>query len=229
MSSAVLTAGTVMDASAGHLNDINKSLYTYAVQIPYLRTALHELEEEFQLNEIPVVDTESTVIGIDAGVSVLAFNSTPALPADLVEPIKLWESARGTNLFVPMTPSRAYPIDLTGISTNELGLWVWENQQIKFIPANANNDVRIEYRRNLFANIVDENSSINIINAQTYLEYRNAALCARFIGEDVERSNELNGYAGQALDRALGISVKTRQNTAVRRRPFRRGYKRRNG
>jgi hypothetical protein len=229
MSSAVLIAKTVMDASAGHLNDINRSLYTYAVQIPYLRTALHELEEEFQLNEVPVVDTESTVIQVNAGVSILGFNTIPALPADLVEPIKLWESARGTNIFVPMSPSRAYPIDLTGISTNELGLWVWENQQIKFIPANANNDVRIEYRRNLFTSIIDENSSINVINAQTYLEYRNAALCAEFIAEDKERAASLNGNAGMALDRALGISVKTRQNIAVRRRPFRRGYKRRNG
>src|SRR5688572_26789928 len=114
MSSIDLTAGTVMDASAALLNDVARSVYTYAAQIPYLKIALQELQEHYELNNIPSTDQLSAVIQVNEGVSAVRFNAAgtgadPKLPDDLIEPQKLWERTRDINPFVPMTRVDALP------------------------------------------------------------------------------------------------------------------------
>ena len=229
MATATLTAGQVMDRSAVLLGDVGKTLYTYVKQLPYLKLALQELQEIFELNEVPVTSMiTSTPLQINANVGSITFTSNPPLPSDLIEPMKLWERARNVDPFVPMTKLNSLPIYIPSSSKiGQLASWSWENNQINFIPANQNNDVKIEYIKDLFTAIVDENSTISVINAASFLEYRNAGLCASFIGEDKERSQELDASAGLATDRALGIGIKGRQGVMVRHRPFRANYKRR--
>lgn len=221
-----------MQSSAALLNDKNRSVYTYADQIPYLNIALHELQEHFELNNIPATDQLSSVIQVDANVSAIRFNAAgtgadPKLPDDLIEPQKLWERARNTNPFVPMTKVDGLPQSMVGTEISQFQIYVWEANEIRFFAANSDNDIKLEYIRNLFINAVDENSLINVVNGQTFLEYRTAALCAWFIGENKSRSDELNVFAGLAIDRSTGIGTKGRQSTTTRRRPFRSSYKRR--
>jgi hypothetical protein len=65
--SQTLTSGTVMNQAAALLNDPSRTVYTYPVQIPYLNQALQELQELFELNNIPVTDTvTSTPIEVPA-------------------------------------------------------------------------------------------------------------------------------------------------------------------
>lgn len=233
MSSADLLAGTVMDASAAMLNDTAKSIYTYAKQVPYLNMALLELQEIFELNEVPVTDTYSAVMQVDAGIDYIGFApdpvvvGTPYLPDDLIEPQQLWERDRGVNPWLPMTKVNTLPRYIEGIEISQFSVYVWETQRIKFFIANNDRDVSMNYIRNLFAPAEDEDSVINVINAQSFLQYRNAGLCAFFIGENKTRADELNGYASLAIDRATGISSKGRQNIMTRHRPFRSSYKRR--
>lgn len=221
-----------MDASAALLNDKNRSVYTYADQIPYLKIALQELQEYYELNNIPATDQLSAVIQVDAGATEIAFNAAgtaadPKLPDDLIEPQKLWERTRDINPFVPMTKVDGLPQSMVGIEISQFQIYVWEANEIRFFPANANNDIKIEYIRSLFTPPTNELSLINVVNGATFLEYRNAALCAWFIGENKSRSDELNVYAGLAIDRSTGIGTKGRQATVTRRRPFRSSYKRR--
>lgn len=221
-----------MNGSAALLNDTARSVYTYAVQIPYLSIALQELEEYYELNNIPSTDQLSAVIQVNSNVTEIAFNAAgtaadPKLPDDLIEPQKLWERQRDINPFVPMTKVDGLPQSMFGIEISQFQIYVWEANEIRFFTANRNNDIKLEYIRNLFTLPTDENSTINVVNGKTFLEYRNAALCAEFIGENKTRADDLNNYAGLAIDRSTGIGTKGRQTTVARRRPFRSSYKRR--
>jgi hypothetical protein len=232
MSAVDLVASTVMDGSASLLNDTAKSIYTYAAQLPYLRIAMQELQEWFELNNIPVTQLTSAVITINAGVTAITYNAAgtpanPKLPDDMVEPAQLWERATGINPYIPMTRRDYIPHNLEGIQTNQFTYFVWENQTIKFLPAVQVNDIKIDYVRQLFITVVDQNTQINVINATTFLEYRTAALCAEFIERNTTSAQGLNGYAVMGLDRVTGISSKSKQTIFTRRRPFRSSYKRR--
>lgn len=228
MSAADLLASTVMDKSASLLNDTAKSVYTYVAQIPYLKIALQELQESFELHNIPVTQLVSAVINIPTGTIQIVYNGVgvPTLPNDFVEPQQVWERNQGIDPFIPMRRVDYLPHSLEGVPISQFIYYAWNNQAIKFLPANQNNDIKIDYVRELFTNVVDQNSPINVVNAATFLEYRTAALCAEFIERNLQSSNSLSVYASLALDRAMGIGVKGKQSIMTRRRPFRSSYKR---
>ncbi len=207
MASVDLVASTVMNDAAALMNDNARQVYTYSAQIPYLRIAMNELQEKYQLNAISTSEKTSTVIQVNAGVTEVVFNGTtsPSLPDDMIEPQQLWERNRNIDPFIPMTKREYLPRDMEGAPTSQLIWWVWQENKIIFLPSTADNDVKIDYIRELFPQLVDENSIINVINARTFLEYRTAGLCAEFIERNISSANALNAYAMLAMDRALGI------------------------
>lgn len=227
-----LVASTVMNQAAALLNDPAKTNYTFAVQIPYLNMALQELQELFELNDIPVTQETSASIPIDAGVTEVGYAPTPPiggvsyLPNDLIEPSILWERARNINPYIMMTKQDYLPKYEQGAEINQVVWWVWETQKLKFLAANADNDILINYVRSLFTAVTASTDTLNVVNAATFLEYRTAALCAEFIDQNTSRSSGLNNYAAVGLDRVTGIGTKGRQAIFTRRRPFRAGYKR---
>lgn len=220
------TAADVLDSSASLLNDTAKTNYTYAAQIPYLRIAMNELQEYFQLHNIPVTQLTSALINIPAGITQIIYDGVgiPSLPSDMNEPQQLWERAEGIDPYIPMH-KRDYLPHYSGTPTNQFGIYVWENQTIKFLVSNRDNDIKIDYIRQMFGTIINEFATINIKNANTFLEYRTAALCAEFIERNTTSSDSLNAYASLGLDRATGISIKGKQSIMTRRRPFRSNYK----
>jgi hypothetical protein len=193
--------------------------------------ASNELQEKYELNGISAAQQTSAVIQVNAGQTTISFNAigTPALPDDLIDINEIWERNRGIDPYIPMTKKEYLPRYMEGAPTSQLIWWIWQDQMVKFLPSTADNDVKLDYVKTLFPQIVDENSQINVINAQTFLEYRTAALCAEFIERNITSSNSLNTYAVLALERALGIGVKGKQAIQTRRRPFRQAYKRRMG
>lgn len=232
MSVAQLVASTVMDGAASLLNDTAKSVYTYTAQLPYLRIAMQELQELFELNNIPVTQNVSAIITVAAGVTAITYDAAgtpanPKLPDDMVEPAQLWERAQGVDPFIPMTRRDYLPHYLEDIQSNQFIYFVWMEQQIQFLAADQNNDIKIDYIRQLFTTIADQNTQINVINATTFLEYRTAGLCAEFIERNMSSAQGLNIYAIQGMDRVTGISSKSKQTIMTRRRPFRAGYKKR--
>lgn len=226
-----LLASTVMDLVAGLMNDTAKAVYTYAVQIPYLNMALLELREKYELNNIPVTETSSEEIDVPAGDTEITFGATtsPALPDDLVEPQQLWEKNTGIDPYIPMTRVDFLPHYLAGTPTNQFIYYVWQDQKIKLLASTADNTIKIDYIKQLFMDVIDSGTQINVINAQSFLQYRTAALLAEFIERNITSSDALNTYAVLAMDRALGIGVKGKQAIQTRRRPFRQAWKRRSG
>lgn len=230
MATVDLIAQTVMNASATLMNDTARVTYTYPVQVPWLNLALQELQEWFQFYSVPVTEISSAVIDmLSASNTEIVFNGVgvPSLPSDLIEPRQLWERNHGIDPFIPMTRKDYLPHNLEGIQDNQFIYWVWQNSRISFLQSTQRNDIKIDYTRQIFTPVVDQSSQINCINAQTYLQFQTAGLMAEFIERNLTSANGHYAHALQALDRALGITIKNKQTIATRRRPFRANYKRR--
>lgn len=229
MATIDLVASTVMNQMASLMNDTPRTVYTYTNMLPYLQMALDELQEDFELNSISVTEKTSAVIQVDAGITEIVFNGVgvPALPDDMIEPQELWERNRDIDPFIPMRKREYLPHDLEGAPISIFGYYVWQDQKISFLPSTQDNDIKIDYIKQLFTPLVDENSQINLINAKSFLQYRGAALLAEFIERNIASANSLNANAVLSIDRARGISVKGKQSINTRRRPFRAGFKRR--
>jgi len=229
MASVDLLAGTVMDTAASLLNDTAKTVYTYTAQLPYINLALQELQEEFELGGVSVTQNVSAIINMPAGATSIVFNGigVPTLPSDFIEANQLWERQQNVNPFIPMTRKDYLPHYLEGVPIPQFLIWVWNKNHIEFLPATQSNDVKIDYVGNLFSPVTDQNSPINVINAETFLQFRTAGLMAEFIERNVGSANSLNAQAIMAMDRVTGISAKSKQQIMTRRRPFRAAYKRR--
>ena len=224
-----MLASEVMNDSAAFLNDRARSMFTYTVQIPYLNVALSELREIMEQNNVPMTNESAVGIILTAGLTGIGGpNENPALPPDLIEPQELFERSSGTTQdFIPMVRKDFLPNRET--LTASLVYWSWQDQMIKFLGATGDREIKINYVANAVPRIVTENDPISVINARTFLSYRTAGLCARFIGENESRSQELTGNAQVGMDRFLSISTKGRQSIFTRRRPFMASYKVRGG
>ena len=133
-----VTAGEVMDSAAALLNDTQKQIYTYIVQIPYLKIALKELREWFELSNSPVTDEVSTILNIPAGTTSIGFSpetpgAGPYLPNDLVEIQELWERNTNVEPFVPMVRKEFIPHYLEDEQTSRFQIWAWNNNAIELL------------------------------------------------------------------------------------------------
>ncbi len=217
-----------MDGAAALLNDAARSVYSYTVQIPYLKIALRELREMMELSNVPVTNKTAEILAIPAGTTEISFVTTPALPSDLIEIQQVWERATGVNPYTPMVKKEFLPAYLTDdyVQSNSFLIWAWNGNKIQLPPANQINDLKLNYIYEI-TNIVDENSTIAVPNGESFLTFRTAALCAQFVMENKERADDLNADAGIAVDRLEGIESKAKQATFTRKRPFRAAFKKR--
>lgn len=236
MAYPAFTSGSVMDRAAALNNDPFKTIYPYSKQVPFLNQALQELQEYFELNNVPVSDTvTATPITVPANVTAIGYppdspvTDVPYLPSNLVEPKVLWSRQFNVDPYVPMQRLDFLPRWEEGVEIQYALQYVWQDNEIRFLPCNQINQIKIDYIRFLFEQLDaddDGTTLLVVVNAQSYLQYRTGGLVARFLGENPSRAMELDNDASIAMDRVLGIASKGRQRIQTRRRPFRSGYKR---
>jgi hypothetical protein len=208
-----ITAATVLTEAKGLLNDPSGYIYPDDKLIPLLQKAYGELQTKMMLNGLPVLKEQTTPIVVNAGVVALADGAL--LPTDLVYPIELAERASGsTELFVDMTETDWEP---TAIPTNRLNYWNWREEEIKFLGATVNREVRIRYMKGL-TRITATTTPVTILNSTTFLGARCATIAAFVIGNNPARATALSDDAGSALSDLLAILVKRGQGLPVRRR-----------
>jgi hypothetical protein len=230
MATVNLTVEQVIDFSAARLNDANKQLYTDAVQLPFVNIALAELQEIYQVNNLPVTDQTSAVINVptaSAGIVSIGFTGTAGriLPTDMLELKVVWESPEGLNQWTPMTRVDTLPQWQIGAQISNFGIYQWATNALKVLAANADNDIKLDYIRSLFTEVTDVSDDLLVQNSLSYLGNRVASLVAADIEENEGRSNRLYIDALGGLDRALTIPTKGRQRITIRRQPFRAGFK----
>lgn len=221
-----MTWSEILDLSAAALNDTAREKFTNPVLIPYLNMSLIELQEIFELNDIPVTEDTSAIITVPSGSPAIGYNTTPPLPSNLIEIKNLWESTSGLSSYTPMYKVGAFK-PYNNVPVNSFGFYIWNSQEIRVLPALGAIDLKIDYVKALFNPV-----TISLINAQNtirntdgYIWARSASFAAFFIDENTTRSAELNNDAAASLSRSLGISIKGMQAIVTRRRPFRASFK----
>lgn len=235
MATVNLTVQQVINFASARLNDANQSLYSNTVQLPFVNIALAELQEIYEANNIPVTDQTSAIIEVDAassGILEIPFDIPTVtigvpdfLPDDLIEPKVVWESARGLNQWTQVSRLDTLPQYQIGSQINQFVWYQWATNCIKVLAANADNDIKLDYVRNLFEEISDVTDDLLVQNSLSFLGNRVASLVASDIEENDVRSQRLYNDALGGLDRALTIPTKGRQRITTRRRPFRAGLK----
>lgn len=225
------TPGEIINMVASLMNDTAQTVFTDAACLPYLNIAIDEMLEIFEQNNIPITNEVSAVITVPIGTTAIGFTGgvgAPILPAGLIEIQQLWESPTGNANWIPMVKKEFLPHYMETQELNQFLIWTWQNQEIRVPLANQIIDLKIDYIRKVIVTpiIIDDiNDDIPIINIKSYLGYHTGALCAMFISENATRAEVLEGLAGEALFRTLGISTKGKQSITTRRRPFRSSYK----
>jgi hypothetical protein len=215
------------------MNDPDRTDYTYPVVIPYLNMAIEELSELLEeTNSSP--SSSTAVVTVPVGISAITpaedlTVGVPHYPDDLTELQEVGERRAGDtgpfNRLARKENGQVFPVN------SSLLFWYWENQKIRFNPAGASApvEVQLKYVSQALPYVSNEFTIITAINARSYLAYKTAALCARFIGEDESRAGMLEEQADKAVDRTITISNKGRQQIVTRHRPFRAAFKSRGG
>lgn len=219
-----IKAGAILDQARFFLNDTQGAVFTNEVLMPALIAANTDLQLECQDNDIPFNNRTSVAITVPAGIKDIGGSTGPALPADLVEIVEMYERVGGTdNDYLLM--SRRNFLPKTEQESNYLQVYSWQGQEIKLLGATTDIQVKIDYIGYAPAQIVDENSLIILYNAMSFLWFRTAAHAAEFIGEDKERAVSLNQQAVRCIETMENIQIKHAQSVPIRRRPFMSSYK----
>ncbi len=219
-----MTAQEILDSAAALLNDQAKQVFTDTVMLPYLKIAANELELELELNAIPMTNKKSAALVIAVGKTGIGDTGQVALPTDLISPITLHERLSGSNDdYSEMTHVEFLPD--TQVLGSSLSYWSWIGEKITFLGALTARDVKIDYTAAALTPITATTTVINMFNVKVFLQYRTAALAAQFIGENKERSDDLNVFARLGMDKLLGINVKGEQSISTRRKPFMANYR----
>ena len=213
MAASVL-ASEIMDQSAALLNDAAKTLYSYVAQLPYLKKAAEDLELILiALGSSGLQRAESAALPVVANTAdqVLA-----GVPTNLFIPINVWERKSGSTDEWDLMVEEEWEENVAQGTT--LGSWTFRNNTIILPPVSENREVKIDYWRQLTA-ITSENTSAEVVGSKTYLAAKTAELCARYIGENVERADALlNVEVIPCRERLESIYVKNAQSLRVRRR-----------
>jgi len=205
---------------AALMNDPQQTDYNAVACGPFFSLALGELDQVLMEYNIPISNETSTDLNVPAGSGYLT-----NLPAGLIEIQEVYERQAGSNGSYMLLQRREFPDDFP--PTNSLVSWCWKNQHIVFNMkgANVNMEVRLNYIFRPLSGADSDDKAYFTNNAEMFLIYKTAAMCAMFIGENETRAEVLNDLADKALERTIAISNKGKQQIMTRHRPFRYSYK----
>jgi len=220
-----LLASEVMDhAAAAFLNDPDKTIYTYTVQLPHLKSAMLMLQGKMLEAGISTLDVKNSTSLTVTAVTQVKIDSTtsPALPSDLIYPIELSERASGSiDQFMPMRQAEQLPKRPQGSFLQD---WTWENDGIQLIGALQAIEVQLLYQK--VADVITASTTpITVLGSKLYLAAETAALAALIVGKNTERASALETIAQKALDVFEAGHVKEAQGYPARRLPY--GFARR--
>lgn len=166
----------------------------------------------------PTVQTVLSTVGYFDGVQTWP---NFQLPGDMLYPTQLWERASGTNNpFVKMTPvSDGLPGAQQGPT---LGLWEWRNNNINFIGATQNRDIRMRYYCSLpqfFSQTLDFNATyVPVLDCTDAIAYKTAVKYARMLGSP--GLAELTAEAAQQMFQLKNANTRRMQHTDYARRAY---------
>jgi hypothetical protein len=144
-------------------NDQGGQLYTDTYLLPFVNSAYRQTQialanvgmqtftEDEYIMTVPVISEEDPGLQIWIDFTGIHGNLTPAatpiLPQNLIEPLALWERPTGsTDIFVPMYDLTSHGGLQSLPQVTNLRYWEWRSDQLNFLGATAENDIRMRYK-----------------------------------------------------------------------------------
>ena len=211
-----ISAEDVMQRVAGvFLNDPNQTYWTDDKIIPSLKYANDELGNLLTNHGVSVQRAVSVNVDVEIGDTEL-----PDYPTDFFLPLELRERARDSEEDWVNVGVDGRWINPNILSSARIIEWTYRNNKIFFNPPTSQREVQLRYLRNIMA-IVNKTNNIEIDRSINFLASRTAELCARFVGRNPSKADEIKvNEVGHAQHMLINSFVRISQK--VRRRPYRR-------
>lgn len=211
-----LLASTVLTSARILLNDPSGAIYPDAAMYPLLNKAYRELQVKLTTFGISTTKEIFTVVAVNVGTTSLSDGA--GLPTDLIYPIELFERAKNSTEFWKLMQETNFEPNEVTLSTF-LNFWTWREDEIKFIGALTDRDVKIRGIKSL-GSITSGTSPILILDSDLWIAQRAAAIAALTIGANPTRAQALQAdldRPGGVWDDLKIILVRRKQNLPVRR------------
>lgn len=173
-------ASVVMTTARTLLNDDAATLWTDVVLFPKMTQAHRELQTKLRFAAAPVMKAMAVDLLVATGAT------TVASPADMMEPIRLWERLGSGGTVADYASGQMTEVDPLPFraALSSLVHWQWSvaaAEVINFVAASADRKVQISYWRTLAIPALNTDP-IGFINGELYLAPRIAALAAGSVG-----------------------------------------------
>lgn len=189
--------------------------------------AIEEFPQEVILPSVPISTSTNPgsqmFIGFNGTFDGTNLQSAPALPSDLVTPLRLWERPSGQNaIFVDMYPTNdGLP---SRPQTIWLNVWDWRDDCIFLTGATQVNDIRMRYKRQL-ADLTVKTSGVDpgpvpILECAPSLAYMVVEDFARSRGSVL--TSEFKMLAQEEIQQLVTSTTRTKQRGNHRRIPYSR-------
>jgi hypothetical protein len=209
-----MIASEVTAQSAVLLNNAAQDFWTNTVLLPCLTKANEELEQIFEINEIPLQKQVSATIDVNIDAVIVA------LPTDFVEPISLRERPRDSTESWSEEIGEVALIDPNDTESTYIDQWCWRDNKVNINPPQSDREVLLTYVRKLTP-LTAVGSTVEIPQAKTWLAARTAEIAARNVGNNPTKADELrDNDVAPALDLLIRRMVKKNQSLGVRRKPY---------
>lgn len=149
-------------------------------------------------------------------------NIGPALPADLIKPLEIWERLHGGNVWSPMN-QRPDSLNRKVIQPR-FGAWYFENDRLQLPAASQANDLRIKYLAQA-PDIYDLDSPLMIRGCQTALALLVLDQLAGARGGS--QADAFKARAEEAINQIINQTVTKQAYSDFARQPYRGGRGRR--
>lgn len=207
-----LLASSILVEARGLLNDPTGAIYPDAPMLVLANKVYKELQTKLSADGVGVVKEISAIVVLPTPQTVLSDGA--GLPADLLYPLEVQERGVGAENFVGMSESEWEP---DYVPSQTLNYWSWREDELKFPGATQNRDLKIKYVKSL-GSIIEANSPILILNSQTWLAQRLAAVASVVIGSNPSRASLLSSDLVTIWDDLIATMIKRQQSIPVRRR-----------
>ena len=206
--------------AAALLNDSAQEVYTTALLMPMAALTYLEIQQAFEIDEIPFGETIVTLDDYVANASTIVLSAGAAL-TDFQEPIEIWQRAvNSTEEWTPILRVARLPAP-PSTAPQAISEWEWSEGVIKVNPCSLNRDIRCRYIKQLA--YATSGVAVGVEDFYLPMVKGTAAKAAKATGRDDLHAQYQAEYL---MDReSAGIqAVKNRQVIRNTRRPYRPGW-----
>lgn len=216
---AVLT-GDVLDSARTHMADVFASDWTDPEILAKFQEAHRELQLQLFSAGLPMMQNVSPVITVPPNTT--DYTTCTGYPTDILLPTWIVERLPGQDAssFVDMTPRDFLPF--IDPDQTRLIYWAWQQYKVQFIGCTSPVETQMRYRCGIAIPQLNTDP-IGILQGETYLSFRTAALCLEQMPGQEALAQTRNAEAMDHIGRIVQLNVTLQaQMLPTKRQPYHR-------